>query len=234
MQCPACGTEASTDQNFCRSCGLRLTLVNHRELFAEALRLAIITNDHLSERGSPMKQILIICTLAVAVSSLALGQAKDKQEGQKQAAVANSQAEQEIMKLENELVEAGLRGDAATTDRLMADDYFFMTRDGVIHENLKAALLLRMKSGESRTDLLARMKSDESDEPTPQPAKIDDTQVHIYGDTGVVIVRSTYKSRGKDGRVVEVPTRYLHVWARQHGRWRLVAGSSTRIEQPKP
>jgi ketosteroid isomerase-like protein len=199
-------------------------------MFPEALRLAMITNDHLSERGSPMKQLLITCTLAVAVSSLALGQTKGKQADQKQA-VPNSQAEQEIMKLENELVEAGLRGDAATTGRLMADDYFFMTRDGVVHENLKAALLVRMRSGESGADLLARMKSDESDEPTPQPTKIDDTQVHVYGHTGVVIVRSTYKSRGKDGTVVEIPTRYLHVWARRQGRWRLVAGSSTRIEQ---
>ena len=233
MYCPACGATASTDQKFCRICGLRLTLVEHREMFAEALRLAMITNDHLSERGFPMKQILIICTLAVAVSSFALGQTRDKQAEQKQA-VPNSQAEQEIMKLENELVEAGLLGDAATADLLMAADYFFMTRDGVVHENLKAALLVRMKSGESGVDLLARMRTDESDESTPQVAKIDDTQIHIYGDTGVVIMRSTYKSRGADGRVAEFPTRYLHVWARQQGRWRLVAGSSTRIEQTRP
>ena len=233
MYCPACGATASTDQKFCRICGLRLTLVEHREMFAEALRLAMITNDHLSDRGAPLKQILIICTLAVAVSSLALGQTRDKQAEQKQA-VPNSQAEQEIMNLENELVEAGLRGDAATADLLMAADYFFMTRDGVVHENLKAALLVRMRSGESGADLLARIKPDESDEPTPQPAKLDDTQVRVYGDTGVVIARSTYKSRGNDGRVVEIPTRYLHVWARQQGRWRLVAGSSTRIEQTKP
>jgi hypothetical protein len=48
-------------------------------MFAEALRMAMITNDHLSERSSPMKQIVIICTLTVAVSSLVLGQTKDKQ-----------------------------------------------------------------------------------------------------------------------------------------------------------
>jgi hypothetical protein len=121
-----------------------------------------------------MKQILIICTLAVAVSSLALGQTRDKQAEKKQA-VPNSQAEQEIMKLENELVEARLLGDAATADLLMAGDYFFMARDGVVHGNLKAALLVRMRSGESGADLLGRIKPDEGDEPMPQPAKIDDT-----------------------------------------------------------
>ena len=42
-----------------------------------------------------------------------------------------------------------------------------MTRDGVVHENLQAALLVRMKSGESKADLLASMKSCESDEPKP-------------------------------------------------------------------
>ena len=109
------------------------------------------------------------------------------QADQKQA-VPNSLAEQEILRLEKELVEAGLRGDASAADRLLADDYFFLTRDGVVHENLKAALLIRMKSGESSVDLLARVKSDESDEPTPQAVKIDDAQIHIYGDTGVVTI----------------------------------------------
>ena len=101
-----------------------------------------------------MKRIFIILAIAVAVSSLALDQTKDKQADQNEVG-PNSQAEQVIMNLENELVKAGLRGDAATTDRLMADDYFFMTRDGVVHENLKASLLIRMKSGQSKLDLLA-------------------------------------------------------------------------------
>jgi hypothetical protein len=63
----------------------------------------------------------------------------------------------------------------------------------VVHENLKAALLVRMKSGESKADLLARMKPDEGDELQPNPTIIDDAQVHIYGDTGVVIVRAETK-----------------------------------------
>jgi ketosteroid isomerase-like protein len=175
-----------------------------------------------------MKRIFIILAIAVAVSSLMLGQTKDKQADQNKVG-PNSQAEQVIMNLENELVKAGLRGDAATTDRLMADDYFFMTRDGVVHENLKASLLVRMKSGQSKSDLLAIMESGERDEPKPHPPIIADSQVHIYGDTGVVIVRSVYKSRNKEGRVIEVPTRFMHVWVRQQGRWQLVAGSSTRI-----
>ncbi len=174
-----------------------------------------------------MKQIFIILAIAVAVSSLVLGQTKDKQEDRNKIG-SNSNVEQVIMNLENELVKAGLRGDAETIDRLMADDYFFITRDGVVHENLKASLLVRMKSGQSKSDLLAIMESGERDEPKHPPG-IEDSQVHVYGDTGVVIVRSAYKSRNIDGRVIEVPTRFMHVWGRQQGRWQLVAGSSTRI-----
>ncbi len=180
-----------------------------------------------------MKRTIIIWALAIALLSLALGQTKNKP-ADKNKIDSNSLAEQEIMKLERELVKAGFQGDAATTDRLVAGDFFFMTRDGVVHENLKAALLVRMKSGESKADLLARMKSDEGDEIQPNPTIIDDAQVHIYGDTAVIILRSSYKSRGRAGRVVEVPIRFMHVWARQQGRWQLVAGSSTRIEQLNP
>lgn len=180
-----------------------------------------------------MKLTLTIGMVAIAVLPLALGQTNGQPAGQNQV-VSSSQAEQEILGLEKELVEAGLRGDVAAAARLMADNYCFMTRDGVIHQNLKAALLMKMRSGESRAGLLARLDANERDEPKTHPATIDDAQVHVYGDTGVVIVRSTYKSPGQAGKVVVIPTRFMHVWARQQGRWQLVAGSSTRIEQPKP
>jgi hypothetical protein len=180
-----------------------------------------------------MKRVLLTLALVMAMSHLTLSQTTGAQAVRRKIG-PDSLAEQEIMKLEKELVRAGLRGDAATTDRLMADEYFFMTRDGVVHENLKASLLLKMKAGESGADLMARMDSTGDGEPGPQPANIDEAQVHVYGDTGVVVVRSAYKVRGKDGSVVEIPTRYLHVWARQNGRWQLVTGSSTRIERAKP
>jgi hypothetical protein len=176
-----------------------------------------------------MKQIFIFWAIVIALSFPVPGQTKDKQ-AERSKVAPNSPAEQVILNLENELVKAGLRGDAATIDRLMADDYFFMTRDGVVHQNLKASLLVRMKTGQSKLELLASMESGERDEPKPHPTVIEDSQVHIYGDTGVVIVRSAYKSRNKKGRIIEVPTRYMHVWVRQQEHWQLVAGSSTRIE----
>ena len=163
--------------------------------------------------------------LASVMSILATGQAK---------VVSTSKAEQEVLAMEAKLVAAGSRGDVAAADRLIAAAYFFMTRDGVVHENQKAVLLVRMKSGQSKADVLASLKDDESDQSQLHPTTLADTKVRVYGDTGVVIVRSAYKSKGKGGKVVEVPTRFMHVWGRREGRWQLVAGSSTRIEQPKP
>ena len=163
--------------------------------------------------------------LVAVMSPLASGQTKGG---------STSKTEQEVLAMERELVTAGLRGDAAAADRLIAADYIFMTRDGVVHENQKAVLLVRMKSGLTKAELLSSLKDDESDQSQLQPITIADTKVRVYGDTGVVIVRSSYKSRGKDGSVVETPTRFMHVWGRREGRWQLIAGSSTRIEQSKP
>src|SRR5689334_23193442 len=98
---------------------------------------------------SRMKRMLITCALVVAAATSTLSQTKEQQADRNKIG-SNSEAEQEILAMEKELVKAGLRGDAAATDRLLADDYFFMTRDGMVHENLKTALLVRMKSGQSK------------------------------------------------------------------------------------
>lgn len=166
-----------------------------------------------------MKRILVNWALAASLSCLAFGQTK---------VVSTSQAEQEVLAMEEELVRAGLRGDAIAADRLIAADYFFMTRDGVVHEDQKAVLLVRMKSGQSKADILASLKDDESGQSQLHPTTIADTKVRVYGDTGVIIVRSAYRSQSKEGKVVEIPTRFMHVWGRREGRWQLIAGSSTR------
>jgi hypothetical protein len=101
---------------------------------------------------------------------------------------------------------------------------------------VKAALLARMRAGESKAQVLDRLTSDggETDALLPLHPVVDEPQVRVYAGTGVVVMRSSYRSRGKDGSVVEVPTRLMHVWVRLGGRWQLVAGSATHVAQPKP
>ena len=71
-----------------------------------------------------MKRILLIVVLTIAVPSLVLGQAKDKvkkAEHQSQAGQL-SKSEEEILKLENDYLDARLNNDQATIDRILADD----------------------------------------------------------------------------------------------------------------
>jgi len=70
-----------------------------------------------------MKKFLVVSLLAVAMSLLAFGQAKNMK--------SNSKAEDEIMMLEDQWVKSRATKDPTTTRSLLADDYLGCNPDGV-------------------------------------------------------------------------------------------------------
>src|SRR5438045_7681926 len=66
-----------------------------------------------------MKQLLIFVLLVLVASSFAEAQTR-----------ANNRTEQEIRRINSEIAEAGLHGDKATAERLIADDYLYTGMDG--------------------------------------------------------------------------------------------------------
>jgi ketosteroid isomerase-like protein len=91
-------------------------------------------------------------------------------------------AEQEIRGLEEERNRAILNGDAATLERMTADDYTFITLRGELRT--KQEIVKGFKSGSFRYD----------------SRTISDVKIRIYGDTAVVTGRSSQKGKekGKD------------------------------------
>src|SRR5215210_6995293 len=87
----------------------------------------------------PMKRILIIAALAIAVTSLALGRMTNRAGGQ------SGKIEQALMKTEQELVDALIRGDTAPFERAMADTFSFTAPDGSMQN--RTQWLADMKSG---------------------------------------------------------------------------------------
>jgi ketosteroid isomerase-like protein len=153
-----------------------------------------------------MKRILVLAVLALAASSVALGQmAEDK-------SAPKGKVEQELIKLEQDRAQAAVRGDTAFLAQNTADDYTFITPRGVL--TTKEQMLAAFKSGEIKL----------------QANDLDDLQVRVYGDTAVLTGRSTQKGQTQ-GQDTSGQYRFTRVYVRRNGGWQSVAFQSTRIAQ---
>jgi len=122
-----------------------------------------------------------------------------------QAAVENT--DQVITDLEHEWVAAIVKKDTPTIDRLLADDFTGTTDDTIYN---KADAIEDVKNG------------------THESLVLDNIKVRTLGDTAVVTMKQTEKSRHGD---TDFSGDYLFtdVWARKNGRWFAVASHGSRV-----
>jgi ketosteroid isomerase-like protein len=155
-----------------------------------------------------MKRILIIAILATAISSLTYAQTNDKRTAPK------NNAEQEVMKAMDELIEALGRTDIAALDRLHADDFIITQSTGLTS---RAQLMDAWKSG--------RVKNTSASDV--------ERSIRVYGDAAVATGIYTLKGKNPSGDFT-ILARYTCVWVKQGGRWRIVASQLTNITQRQP
>lgn len=141
--------------------------------------------------------------VAVMLSSCMVGQAQ-------KASDSRLSDEEQIKSIEEERNRAILSGDAATLDRMTADDYTFITLRGELRT--KAEIVKGFQSGafkyESRT--------------------ISELKVRVYGDTAVVTGRSTQKGE-ENGKDYSGDYRFTRVYIRDKGHWMTVALQTTPV-----
>jgi ketosteroid isomerase-like protein len=120
---------------------------------------------------------------------------------------ASENADQTIMRLEHDWVTAIVKKDTGTLDRLLADD-FSGTTDNQIY---------------SKTDAIEDVKAG-----THESLELDNIKVRLFGDTAVVTMGQTEKSRHGDS---DFSGHYLFtdVWAKRNGQWIAVASHGSRI-----
>jgi ketosteroid isomerase-like protein len=119
-------------------------------------------------------------------------------------------AAEEVLRAEREWLSAHLRLDVSALERLMAPDYVQIDGEGrlVDKEDVLSAFRLGGRSWDE--------------------AHSDEHRVRIYGDVAVVVGR--WRARGTNsGRAFDYSARYVAVWARHGGRWRMVSDQSTPI-----
>ena len=151
-----------------------------------------------------MKTILVPVLIILALPLLAFGQAQDKKSNR------DARVAEELRNLVRLWDEAFVRGDAATLNRLLADEFAFV-------------------SGPNKAQYLASVKTKAPDS-VVESAVSTDLQVQVYGNTAIVTGLDTIKGTNK-GEPYTNKWLYLDVWIKRGGRWQCVKTYSTLTKQ---
>lgn len=116
----------------------------------------------------------------------------------------------EVLRLEEEGRLRALRG-ANNWDDMMARGAYLITPDGSV---------IRYEPGKTLPSL-----------PLTQ-FRIDDLIARVFGETVVVTGLATISAAGRDGTSVSLSMRYMNIWRRVDGRWKMVVTQRTVVKPP--
>ena len=122
----------------------------------------------------------------------------------------HSQNEQALMKIQREWAEARVKGDSSYTRRIEADDCTIVWPDGSIVNK--------------RQDLQTMIGDVVFTE-----FKIDDLQVRLYGDTGIVVGEGMIKAHKGNQDLVDGKFVWADTFVKQGGQWKVVASQITPV-----
>ncbi len=121
------------------------------------------------------------------------------------------EVEQLIRQLNDEWVKAMMRGDSATLDRIMADDFFFTYP---LEGDDKAQFIADVTSGDLKIEHISR----------------EQTSVRVFGSTAVLTARDSatwlYHGRELSGQY-----KIIQVFAERAGRWQLCAVQACPMQE---
>ena len=128
---------------------------------------------------------------------------------------ADENVEALLEKKERDWATAIVKGDIAFTEDLLADDYVGTTPDG--RRLTKAQTLDEFRSGAFKSESMV----------------VDRTKVRVIGDTAIVTLDQTEKSRYQ-GRDIIGRSKWTDVYMKRNGKWQLIANHGSGFEAPKP
>ena len=155
-----------------------------------------------------MTNILISVLLIISAASAALAQSESK------AARNQRGVESQLIELERQLSEALVKEDAAVLDRLWSNDLVFTFPDGKVSNKVQRLALQKPAAQPSQTQSVTTN---------------DEIKVYPYGNTAVVTVLSTWSGK-ENNQPYRSQFQATHVWAKQEGRWQLVAAHVSPVK----
>jgi hypothetical protein len=128
--------------------------------------------------------------------------------------VATPSAEQELITLDKEWGEAGLRGDSTVLERILADDFIGNSPAGVA----------------TKAQNIAEAKTTAANITNATYVADEYTVRFLDPNTAVMTHRAVEKGLNK-GKEYNDQHRSIHVWVKRDGRWQVVASQATPIPQ---
>jgi len=156
--------------------------------------------------------MLVLVVLALAIPSLIISAQTDQTKPTPSPAPARqtSPVEQELTKLDREMLDATVRNDQTLMQRVALERYVFINPVGGVQER-----------GDTQG-------------PKIESIQTQDVQVRVHGDTAILIGHANVKGRFPDGPDISGPYRYMRVFVKQQGQWRLAAVQITPIQASTP
>ena len=157
--------------------------------------------------------VTIFGLLVAATSAPAWSQAP-RPLGPPVPSVPGQDAESQVRTLQRELITAYLHRDITALERILAPEYTFVESHG------------RMLS---RAELIENFQSGDR---VLQSYVIDDDRVQVYGGASTAVMTYHYRSREQyRGQDQSGDFRFIRVFAKRDGRWQMVAGQETAVQQ---
>jgi len=157
-----------------------------------------------------MRRMLVIALLSLLLPCLTLGQIKEKKEKAKSA--GGGAAQQAVEKVDDEILDAARKGDAAVFEKILADNFIRIGWDGQMLT--KAETVDLYKSG--------RLKWDTID--------LKNRQVRMFGNTAIATREDNMKGHMGSN---EISGTYRHtiVYVKmKNGQWQDVTFQSTKVQ----
>jgi len=143
---------------------------------------------------------MLAMTLLLLLPCLSLGQTKEKKEKTKPAGAGS--VEQAVERLDDEVLEAARKGDAAFLDKVLSDDYVRIGFNGQM--NTKAETVEMYQSGKLKAGTI----------------ELKNRKVRVYGKTAIVTREVEEKRQMYRSTLVFVKMK--------NGQWQLVTFQTTR------
>ncbi len=152
-------------------------------------------------------RLLVAGALILAMISFASSQTTSQKVPQE------SKDEQELKRLEDEWLNSYLRGDKATFDRIVADDFTGTDESAVLRNKAQERELVQAPPSSSIKVSLTN----------------EDVQVRIYGDTAIVAGRIVAKAERAGQDSFNFQSRFTDILLKRQGRWQVVARHYSRF-----